>query len=177
MTHKEKFTKLGIHTPKGVMLYGPPGTGKTFSIPEIAVRLCDDSDYTRDELMKRYEQLKHEKRIAFTTFHQSMDYEDWIEGLKPVCENNQVTYDIEKGIFKQLCEEAERPIVKDKHIGIAEDASVWKVSLYGTGDNPIRKECMDKGHIRIGWDDYGPAISEETDWSIYNGEGKRILSA
>ena len=52
-----------------------------------------------------------------------MDYEDWIEGLKPVCENNQVTYDIE-GIFKQLCEEAERPIVKDKHIGIADDAVV-----------------------------------------------------
>ena len=92
---------------KNIVLYGAPGTGKTFSIPEIAVRLCDDSDYTRDELMKRYEQLKHEKRIAFTTFHQSMDYEDWIEGLKPVCENNQVTYDIEKGIFKQLCEEAE----------------------------------------------------------------------
>ena len=162
---------------KNIVLYGAPGTGKTFSIPEIAVRLCDDSDYTRDELMKRYEQLKHEKRIAFTTFHQSMDYEDWIEGLKPVCENNQVTYDIEKGIFKQLCEEAERPIVKDKHIGIADDAVVWKVSLCGTGDNEVRTECMENSHIRIGWDDYGPVISEETDWSIYDGEGKRILSA
>lgn len=162
---------------KNIVLYGAPGTGKTFSIPEIAVRLCDDSDYTRDVLMKRYEQLKHEKRIAFTTFHQSIDYEDWIEGLKPVCENNQVTYDIEKGIFKQLCEEAERPIVKDKHIGIADDAVVWKVSLCGTGDNEVRTECMENSHIRIGWDDYGPVISEETDWSIYDGEGKRILSA
>lgn len=165
---------------KNIILYGAPGTGKTYSIPEIAVRLCDNtncSEYTRENLMKRYDQLKQEKRIAFTTFHQSMDYEDWIEGLKPVCENNQVTYDIEKGIFKQLCEEAERPIVKDKHIGIADDAVVWKVSLCGTGDNPVRKECMENGHIRIGWDDYGPIISEETDWSIYNGEGKRILSA
>jgi 5-methylcytosine-specific restriction protein B len=106
-----------------------------------------------------------------------MDYEDWIEGLKPVCENNQVTYDIEKGIFKQLCEEAERPIVKDKHIGIADDAVVWKVSLCGTGDNEVRTECMENGHIRIGWDKYGSNISEETDWSVLNGEGKRILSA
>lgn len=165
---------------KNIVLYGAPGTGKTYSIPEIAVRLCNNSDcseYTREELMKRYNQLKHEKRIAFTTFHQSMDYEDWIEGLKPVCENNQVTYDIEKGIFKQLCEEAERPIVKDKHIGIADDAVVWKVSLSGTGDNPVRKECMQNGHIRIGWDDYGPVISEETDWNAHGGEGKRVLLA
>lgn len=166
---------------KNIILYGAPGTGKTYSIPEIAVRLCDQSDCSeyddREELIKRYEQLKQEKRISFTTFHQSMDYEDWIEGLKPVAENNQITYEIEKGIFKLLCEEAERPIIRDKHIGLAEDAVVWKVSLSGTGDNPVRKECMDNGHIRIGWDDYGPIISDETDWSIYNGEGKRILQA
>lgn len=166
---------------KNIILYGAPGTGKTYSIPEIAVGLCDQSDCSeyddREELIKRYEQLKQEKRISFTTFHQSMDYEDWIEGLKPVAENNQITYEIEKGIFKLLCEEAERPIIRDKHIGLAEDAVVWKVSLSGTGDNPVRKECMDNGHIRIGWDDYGPIISDETDWSIYNGEGKRILQA
>ena len=166
---------------KNIVLCGAPGTGKTYSVPEIAVRLCDHdfscSEYSREELMKRYNQLKKDKRIVFTTFHQSTDYEDWIEGLKPVSENNQITYEIEKGIFKQLCEEAERPIIKDKHIGMADNAVVWKVSLFGTGDNPVRKECMENGHIRIGWDDYGPDISEETDWNIYNGEGKRILSA
>lgn len=30
LTHKEKFVKLGIRPPKGVLLYGPPGTGKRF---------------------------------------------------------------------------------------------------------------------------------------------------
>ena len=167
---------------KNVVLYGAPGTGKTYDVPELAVRLCDPAfmaaDPSREEIVSRYNQLKTEKRIAFTTFHQSLDYEDWIEGLRPVVnEDNQVTYEIESGIFKKLCEEAERPVVKDKQVGIADNAVVWKVSLAGTGDNPVRSDCMKNSYIRIGWDGYGPVISDETDWSVYNGEGKQILDA
>jgi len=167
---------------KNIVLYGAPGTGKTYDVPELAVRLCEPSfmatEPSREEIVSRYNQLKTEKRIAFTTFHQSLDYEDWIEGLRPVVnENNQVTYEIESGIFKKLCEEAERPVVKDKQVGIADNAVVWKVSLAGTGDNPVRSDCMKNSYIRIGWDGYGPVISDETDWSIYNGEGKQILDA
>lgn len=92
--------------------------------------------------MSVYHRLKEEKRVVFTTFHQSMDYEDWLEGLRPVVDNNQVTYEIEDGIFKRLCIEAERPISAKKEVKISDDATVWKVSLYGTGDNPIRKDCM-----------------------------------
>ena len=167
---------------KNIVLYGAPGTGKTYDVPELAVRLCDPAFMatkpSREEIVSRYNQLKTEKRIAFTTFHQSLDYEDWIEGLRPVVnENNQVTYEIESGIFKKLCEEAERPVVKDKQVGISDNAVVWKVSLQGTGDNDVRRECMENNHIRIGWDGYGPVISDETDWSVYNGEGKQILDA
>lgn len=167
---------------KNIVLYGAPGTGKTYDVPELAVRLCDPAfmaaEPSREEIVSRYNQLKTEKRIAFTTFHQSLDYEDWIEGLRPVVnENSQVTYEIESGLFKKLCEEAERPVVKDKQVGIADNAVVWKVSLAGTGDNDVRRECMENNHIRIGWDDYGPVISDETDWSVYNGEGKQILDA
>ena len=167
---------------KNIVLYGAPGTGKTYDVPELAVRLCDPAfmaaEPSREEIVSRYNQLKTEKRIAFTTFHQSLDYEDWIEGLRPVVnENSQVTYEIESGIFKKLCEEAERPVVKDKQVGISDNAVVWKVSLAGTGDNPVRSDCMQNSYIRIGWDGYGPVISDETDWSIYNGEGKQILDA
>lgn len=167
---------------KNIVLYGAPGTGKTYDVPELAVRLCDPAfmatEPSREKIVSRYNQLKTEKRIAFTTFHQSLDYEDWIEGLRPVVnENGQVTYEIESGIFKKLCEEAERPVVKDKQVGISDNAVIWKVSLAGTGDNDVRRECMENNHIRIGWDGYGPVISDETDWSVYNGEGKQILDA
>ncbi|MDE6802366.1 MAG: AAA family ATPase, partial [Muribaculaceae bacterium] len=165
---------------KNIILYGAPGTGKTYNVPELAVRLCnpgfDASNKTREELMQEYVSLKQKNRIVVTTFHQSMDYEDWIEGLRPVVdENNQVTYTIENGIFRKICEDAVRPIVKDMHAGIADDAVVWKVSLKGTGDNPIRQDCMMNGYIRIGWDNYGPMISDETDWSINDGQGRYIL--
>ena len=166
---------------KNVILQGAPGTGKTYRIPELVVRLCepefDANNATRKELMSVYDRLKEEKRVMFTTFHQSMDYEDWLEGLRPVLENDQVTYKIEPGIFKRLCTEAERPLSAKKDVNISDEAIVWKVSLSGTGDNPVRRDCMKNGYIRIGWDGYGENITDETDWSIHNGEGKTILNA
>ncbi|KAL0341778.1 UNVERIFIED_CONTAM: 26S proteasome regulatory subunit [Sesamum calycinum] len=38
MLHPEKFVKLGIDPPKGVLCYGPPGTGKTLLARAVANR-------------------------------------------------------------------------------------------------------------------------------------------
>ncbi|KAM0823414.1 hypothetical protein ACQ4PT_070885 [Festuca glaucescens] len=38
MLHPEKFVKLGIEPPKGVLCYGPPGTGKTLLARAVANR-------------------------------------------------------------------------------------------------------------------------------------------
>lgn len=167
---------------KNIVLHGAPGTGKTYDIPELAVRLCDPSfmskGRSREEIVKRYNQLKDDERLTFTTFHQSLDYEDWIEGLRPVVnETSQVTYEIENGVFKRLCEAAERSKLEGNQYGISPDADVWKVSLKRTGDNDVRKDCMEKGYIRIGWDEYGDDISDETDGSSRNDKGKKILNA
>jgi len=55
---------------------------------------------------------KEIKRYVFTTFHQSFSYEDFIEGIKPRMENDSeeienLTYEIQSGIFKQLCADAQ----------------------------------------------------------------------
>ncbi len=36
LTQPEKFKKMGIHPPKGILLYGPPGTGKTLIAKAVA---------------------------------------------------------------------------------------------------------------------------------------------
>lgn len=167
---------------KNIVLHGAPGTGKTYDIPELAVRLCDPSfmskGRSREEIVKRYNQLKDDERLTFTTFHQSLDYEDWIEGLRPVVdETSQVTYEIEDGVFKRLCEAAERSKLEGNQYGISSESDVWKVSLKRTGDNDVRKDCMEKDYIRIGWDEYGTDISDETDGSSRNDKGKKILDA
>lgn len=166
---------------KNIILYGAPGTGKTYDVPELVVRLCCpnlNTDHAeRAEIMECYKKLKIEKRVAFTTFHQSMDYEDWIEGLRPVIneESQQVSYEIEAGIFKRLCIEATKPIITNKEIKIDPNATVWKVSLLRTGDNSVRTDCMNNNYIRIGWDYYGANIDDNTDWEKHNGQGKGIL--
>ena len=167
---------------KNIVLHGAPGTGKTYDVPELAVRLCDprfmSNGRSREEIVNRYNQLKDDGRLMFTTFHQSLDYEDWIEGLRPVVnEASQVTYEIENGVFKRLCEAAERSKLVGNQYGINSDSDVWKVSLKRTGDNDVRKDCMENDYIRIGWDEYGDDISDETDGSSRNDKGKLILDA
>ena len=69
----------------------------------------DNSDW--DEKKIKFDDYKSPKKgqIVFTTFHQSMSYEDFVEGIKPKTDNNtcQITYSVEPGIFKELCKKAE----------------------------------------------------------------------
>jgi len=106
-----------IAHPLNQILYGPPGTGKTYNSINLAVEIADpvfwstitDKDKQRGEITKRYRELVKDGRIVFTTFHQSMSYEDFIEGIKPVTHeenNNSITYEVLPGIFKKLCDQA-----------------------------------------------------------------------
>ena len=98
-----------IKQKKQIILQGAPGTGKTYSSSEIAVKLIDgNAPSDRAELMKRYKELVDKEQIFFTTFHQSMDYEEFVEGIKPeTTSDNKIIYKLKDGIFKEACKSAE----------------------------------------------------------------------
>ena len=97
------------------ILYGPPGTGKTYNSIKYAVDTIDrkfnrDSAKTYTDYVNKFNELKAVGQIAFTTFHQSYGYEEFIEGIKPVLgdisEKNELSYKISDGMFKEFCKKA-----------------------------------------------------------------------
>ena len=105
--------------PMNSILFGSPGTGKTFHSISHSVAIVENKTIEsiiaeeRELVKNRFDQYVKEGQIVFCTFHQSMGYEDFIEGIKPKIldeedETNEskLSYVIEDGIFKRLCTEA-----------------------------------------------------------------------
>ena len=185
----DEMTETGIE--KNLILYGPPGTGKTYNTVVYAVAIIEkqplevisaEAKENYSDVLSRYNEYKKQGRIEFTTFHQSFGYEEFIEGIKPVMNNDSedasadITYDVVSGIFKDFCEKAASPVSEKKQdLGINNAPSVWKVSLWSTGDNPTRTECLENDHIRIGYDSYGAEITPDTDFSEEG--GRNVLNS
>jgi 5-methylcytosine-specific restriction protein B len=160
--------------PRNLILYGPPGTGKTYSTIERALEIIDpvfrqsasSEKDSRAKLKARFDELTQAKRIGFVTFHQSFSYEDFVEGLKATTDDEgQVCYEVEDGIFKQMCSSAAavrtaggKP-ASSKKIDI-KGRQIWKMSLGNTSgpDTVVYDECIENGYVLLGygWDvDFG----------------------
>ncbi len=117
-----------LQLKKNLILQGAPGTGKTYNTATLALSICGEPVPDKhEEVMKRYEELWKEGRIGFVTFHQSMDYEDFVEGIKPKTENGAITYDVEDGIFKEISDKARENDDKN-HILIIDEINRGNVS-------------------------------------------------
>lgn len=87
---KEKYKDdiAFLENNHNIILHGAPGTGKTFMAKEIAKAMKAD-----------YEMVQ---------FHQSYDYTDFVEGLRPAKGNNDKADGFEclPGVFKSFCNKA-----------------------------------------------------------------------
>ena len=82
-----KYTSLLTHT-HNLIFHGAPGTGKTHLAKEIAKAMGAET--------------------AFVQFHPSYDYTDFVEGLRPVPQDDagQIGFELRDGVFKTFCERA-----------------------------------------------------------------------
>ena len=117
---------------KNIILYGPPGTGKTYHSINYAVAIIEGKNVDtiasekREDVKIRFENYSRDGRAVFTTFHQSMGYEDFMEGIKPQEPNNEgapIIYTVEDGLFKRLCVDAAFAITKNAR---EEEASILR---------------------------------------------------
>jgi len=97
--------------PLNTILYGPPGTGKTYSTIDESLKILgeDLTVFVRKGMKKKFSEFQKEQRVFFTTFHQNMAYEDFIEGIKPVephDDDEYLEYEVQDGLFMKACIEA-----------------------------------------------------------------------
>jgi 5-methylcytosine-specific restriction enzyme B len=148
-----------VHTslpPLNQILFGPPGTGKTYATIDEALRILDPEFLKKNEtdrkaLKERFDSLVISRKVRFVTFHQSFSYEDFVEGLRAVTnDEKQLEYLVEPGVFKRLCDDAITQKIQPL-VGIRSNPSIWKISIDGTGSNPTKNYCLNHGEARIGW--------------------------
>ena len=169
-TSKSREMPMPI-SPINLILYGPPGTGKTYSSAAEAVRLCGEPvPEDREALKQTYRQLLATGRIEFVTFHQSMSYEDFVEGRQPMTgsdeddDTSSAGFRLETvpGIFRRMAKRAETSRGRstgDDAITVA-DRQVFKMSI-GEANNPedahLFEEAIEGGYALLGF--------EDIDWS------------
>jgi len=173
-----KKLRINMENELNQILYGPPGTGKTYHTINEAIKIADPEFYkanynNRVELKKRFKLLllnrdnENTAQIGFTTFHQSMSYEDFIEGIKPQDPDSDkyLKYKIQEGIFKRICRIANDSInavdIKpDSLLSLSQEdfdkAHFYKMSLGNSQndlDNEIYDYCIQNNCVALGWGD------------------------
>lgn len=175
----EPMTSTEIALPTNLILYGPPGTGKTYHTAFEAVRLClgdqaaDAMRNDRTAVMQAYRTLVSEGRVEFVTFHQSMSYEEFVEGLRPETgssggaelseggvQGGGFTLKVKDGLFKRISERArlDTGVAAEGSSRLDRKRKIYRLGLTSSGWKSKLDRALALG--RIDWLHGG-----DTDWS------------
>jgi Cdc6-like AAA superfamily ATPase len=153
------------------ILYGPPGTGKTYHTINKALSIIENKSEEvlaieeREVLKERYQAYVEKGQIVFSTFHQSMSYEDFVEGIKPEVEEDKeglrsVVYDVKDGIFKALCAKAKVSSAKEEQPVVYEFDEAWNDLI---AEFQATEDAMDDFILDIVTPNKGLKVTEVTD--------------
>lgn len=152
-----------LKSKRNIIIQGAPGTGKTYSTAAIALSVLgvDGVDFdNHEEVMRKYSSLQ-DTQIFFTTFHQSLDYEDFVEGLKPHIQTDEnglnlgVTYEPEDGIFKKAC----NAVVNDDSKDIVECIDGYLEKIKGYENRREIPTITGKSSLYVWWKEGNKTVS------------------
>ncbi len=159
-TATKLISEKQVRQATNTILYGPPGTGKTYATSSKAVKLCDGfvPEGGHQAVRARFEELRHEGRVSFVTFHQSYGYEEFVEGLRPVAKDGQVVYEVQPGAFKRACNAARlrsqiSPGLTGKPL---KERTLFKMSLgasWNQEGTTVFDYCVQNNCVLLGWGD------------------------
>ena len=96
---------------------------------------------------EKFQELKKEGRIEFVTFHPTYSYEEFVEGYRPQKNGN---FDVEDGIFKEICKRAFYDLCKAAEIPVKsvdkngdEIENMWK-EYFGENKSGLSKDDLEK---------------------------------
>jgi 5-methylcytosine-specific restriction enzyme B len=151
----DHLAPLSLGVALNTILHGPPGTGKTYATLERSLAICGVPYTDRNTALSEYRKLVDAGRIRFVTFHQSFAYEDFVEGIRPIVdeETGQVIYEPRDGVFKELCSRAASRRTGGSTIDGIEGRRFWKMSLGNTrlDETDVYQRCLEEGLIKLGW--------------------------
>ncbi|EMG0991716.1 McrB family protein [Campylobacter jejuni] len=132
--------------PLNQILYGPPGTGKTYHTIDKALEILGENLESRDEKKAKFDEYVRKGQIVFTTFHQSYGYEEFVEGIKPIIDNDEnsqeIKYDVKDGIFKELCDKS----LKNYILSMQNENEIDLDKLIFEFANYINQDFLNKGN-------------------------------
>lgn len=139
--------------PLNQILYGSPGTGKTYHTIDKTLEIISKeekiqipSEDDRINRKKIFDEYVKNGQIVFTTFHQSYGYEEFVEGIKPIIDNDEnsqeVKYDVKDGIFKELCDKS----LKNYILSMQNENEIDLDKLIFEFANYINQDFLNKGN-------------------------------
>ncbi|MEA2028324.1 MAG: AAA family ATPase [Campylobacterota bacterium] len=124
---------------QAVILWGPPGTGKTYESMKVVEELLKAEKHFSNDMIERcylfsnkgtYNETSISNKKGYyeiVQFHPNYTYQDFIGGISPKLDNDNVSYELREGIFKRFCDTA-KDNPKQKYIFIIDEINRAELS-------------------------------------------------